>query len=347
LFLSSKINNDDRCSLQYSLAGSLRSYFTISQTGVLFWSNLQSTIPIQGAYELGIVVQQNCSSLQRNISTTIIITYRNLSSTSTIALLSTTSSSRIDDRTLYAIIGSISAFLLLVIVAMIFIVLYYHIQRAKHRSPTFFKYKTSAHSTSPYPLDVRDDDSSNGTNSHRTMSSPMHNRLLAGHYKVSETPINTTVEDLLSSYDNRSTSTSSSSSARHVHAMSSNGGQDLFRALRHDQPALDTINENRTWINGNVRPFTDSSVPMSPEESMDIISESHEVDKHRQQLTNATHSTALNLPCCCHCRCLSLQHLSITSTNPSICSSTDLTISSLSACRYRTESKLATHTHTH
>ena len=215
--------------------------------------------------------------------------------------------------------------------AILFIVLYYHIQRAKHRVPPFFKTRNSSSPkgltflrskkslspSSPYTLDVRDDDSSNSTSSDQTTSSPIQNRLLSGHYKVTEPPINTTIEELLSSYDNRSTSSSSSSSTPPGQQILTNNHPGAFRSPLRDNHQLDTINEDRQWISNNPR-FPVPRMAMTPEDSMDIISESHEVEKKHRLLANHAYVTCLNS----NASYPSL--LTNKSTHLLICSSTDL-----------------------
>ena len=145
--------------------------------------------------------------------------------------------------------------------------------------------------SSPYTLGVRDDDSSNSSTD-QTTSSPINNRLLSGHYKVTEPPINTTIEELLSSYDNRSTSSSSSSSGLGDHIISTNTGS--FRTTireTNDHQQLDTINEDIQWVNNHQQQYQRRSNGLRhqviPEDSMDIISESHEVDNRLRKNTNA------------------------------------------------------------
>ena len=204
-----------------------------------------------------------------------------------------------DSTTVYAIIAGVAAFILIV-VTILFIVLYYRIQRAKHRVPPFFqsgkhspahglaflKSKSPLSPSSPYILDVRDDDSSNSTSSDRTTSSPLHNRLLSGHYKVTEPPVNTTIEELLSSYDNRSTSSSSSSSGLGDQILSPSILGTFRAGPRVDQQQLDTINEDLQWMNTSSRPLNSSRVSRPSDDAMDIISESHEVEHRRELLTN-------------------------------------------------------------
>ncbi|CAF5171586.1 unnamed protein product, partial [Rotaria magnacalcarata] len=116
---------------------------------------------------------------------------------------------------------------------------------------SFFKSKSPLSDSSPYTLGVRDDDSSNSS-SDQTSSSPINNRLLSGHYKVSDLPVNTTIEELLSSYDNRSTSSSSSSSGIGDHITPANIGS--FRTTireTNDHLQLDTINEDLQWVNSS------------------------------------------------------------------------------------------------
>ena len=235
-----------------------------------------------------------------NISTDIIITVRNFPSN---FLTSTINTSRADNSTTYAIIASVSAFIL-VIVAILFIIIYYNIERAKHRVPpffkvrqnssaqglSFFKSKTPINESTAYTLGVRDDDSLHSSD--QTTSSPVNNRLLSGHYKVSEPPINTTIEELLSTYDNRSTSSSSSSSGMCDQAITTNAGsfRTTIREATDHQP-LDTINENVPWVNNQQEKHPNHlRNQVIPEDSMDIISESHEVEKNFNKNTNACHA---------------------------------------------------------
>ncbi|UJR10619.1 hypothetical protein I4U23_014816 [Adineta vaga] len=281
------INTDSLCSVQYSLLGSSSAVFSISSNGNITWTNLLSP-PTQEVYQFEVFIRQNCSLLSMNISTDVIVTIRNFPSS---IPSSTSTSSRLDNGTIYAIIGSVGAFIL-IIVAVLFIIIYYHIQRAKQRVPpffkirksspaqglTFFKSKSPLNDSSPYTLGVRDDDSSNSSSDH-TSSSPLNNRLLSGRYKVNELPVNTTIEELLSSYDNRSTSSSSSSSGGGEHGMTSNTGS--FRTVIRetiDHQQLDTINEDRQWMNSNLEQRRTNSLrhQIIPEDAMDIISESHE-----------------------------------------------------------------------
>ncbi|UJR35212.1 hypothetical protein I4U23_027979 [Adineta vaga] len=283
-----QVIKDNRCQVQYTILGSFNSLFSISSTGNLTWLNT-STSSIQEAYQFQILIQQICSTLKMNLSTDVIVTIRNFQSniypTSTIA-----TSRSMDNSTTYAIIASVSAFIL-IIIAILFIIIYYNIQRAKHRVPPFFKIhqnssaqgisflksKTPIIESSPYALGVRDDDSSNS--SEQTTSSPINNRLLSGHYKVSEPPINTTIEELLSTYDNRSTSSSSSSSDISDRPATTNTGS--FRTTIREStehPHLDTINEDKQWVNNQQQKRSlDLRRPVISEDAMDIISESHEV----------------------------------------------------------------------
>ena len=336
--------------MQYSLSGNLSSLFSISQSGNITWSN-PSQLPTQEAYQLQVIVRQNCSSLVMSLSTDIIITIRNFSVS---ILESTTNSSPTDNAIIYAIIASVAAFILIVI-AIVFIILYYRIQRAKHRVPSFFKShkhapaqglsflksKSPLNDSSPYTLGVRDDDSSNSS-SDRTLSSPINNRLLSGHYKVAEPPTNATIEELLSSYDNRSTSSSSGSSGIGDHVISTSVGS--FRTTvreTNDQQQLDTINEDMQWFNNNQRKrwcLTDLGHQIIPEDSMDIISESHEVDHRLRQNTNVCliclNSKSINHVCSHSCSLLSN-----TSINLFFCSSSSSSSGStatVAACRQQT-----------
>ncbi|CAF1114625.1 unnamed protein product [Adineta ricciae] len=297
------INSDARCSVQYSLVGQSSSLFSIFSTGNITWTNPSST-PTQEVYQMTVYVQQNCSQLTSNISTDVIVTISDLpsSNSSATTAAAASSSSRLDNGTIYAIIASVGAFILIVI-AILFIIIYYNVQRAKQRVPpffkirkqspaqglTFFKSKSPLTDSSPYTLGVRDDDSSNSSTD-QTSSSPLNNRLLSGRYKVNELPVNTTIEELLSSYDNRSTSSSSSSSGVADHVMTTNTGS--FRTVvreTNDHQQLDTINEDRQWMNSNPEQRRSSSLrhQIIPDDAMDIISESHEVDTRVNFPTNA------------------------------------------------------------
>ncbi|CAF0944633.1 unnamed protein product [Rotaria sordida] len=360
---SIQIINDNLCSVQYSLVGQSSSLFSISQTGNITWSN-PSNLPTQEAYQFQVIVKQNCSSLIMNISTDIIITIRNFPSSILTTTTTTISSSRIDNSTIYAIIGGVGAFILIVI-AILFIIIYYRIQRAKHRVPpffkirkhspaqglSFFKSKSPLSNSSPYTLGVRDDDSSNSS-SDQTSSSPMNNRLLSGHYKVSELPVNTTIEELLSSYDNRSTSSSSSSSGIGDHGISTNIGS--FRTTireTNDHQQLDTINEDIQWVNNNnqqqqqqLRRLNGLRHQIIPDDSMDIISESHEVDNRLRQNTNACltclNSNSINHVCSCSCSLLSNTsiHLLLSSSSSSSSGST----TTVAACQQQTTTTTTT-----
>ncbi len=334
--------------MQYFLIGQYNSLFSISQLGNITWSN-PSSPPTQEVYQFGVVVQQNCSSLIMNISTNIIVTISNFPSSS---ITSTASSSQIDNGTIYAIIASVAAFILIVI-AILFVIIYYNIQRAKHRVPpffkvrkrspaqglSFFKSKSPLSDSSPYTLGVRDDDSSN-SGSDQTTSSPINNRLLSGHYKVSEPPVNTTIEELLSSYDNRSTS-SSSSSGMPDHIISSNIGS--FRTTireTSDHPQLDTINEDIQWVNNNQqqqRRLNGLRHQVIPEDAMDIISESHEVDNSLKQNTNACltclNSNSINHVCSFSCSSLSSTSIHLLSSSSSSSSGSTTTVA---ACQQQT-----------
>jgi hypothetical protein len=307
--------------VQYFLNGPYNSLFSISQKGNITWSN-PSNPPLQEAYQIDVVVQQNCSSLIMTISTDIIITIRNFPSS---IITSTISSSRMDNSTIYAIIAGVGAFIL-IIIAILFIIIYYNIQRAKHRVPpffkirkhspaqglSFFKSKSPLKDSSPYTLGVRDDDSSNSTSSDQTSSSPINNRLLSGQYKVTGPPINTTIEELLSSYDNRSTSSSSNSSGIGDHMISTNTGS--FRTTireTNDHQQLDTINEDIQWVNNNQQQRHPKIIP---EDAMDIISESHEVDNRLRENTNAC-LTCLNSNSINHVCSFSYSSLPSTSTH--------------------------------
>jgi hypothetical protein len=286
-----------------------------------------------------------------NISINVIITIRNFPSN---RLASTINTSRIDNSTTYAIIASVSAFILIVI-AILFIIIYYNIQRAKHRVPpffkirqnssaqglSFFKSKTPINESTAYTLGVRDDDSSHSSD--QTTSSPVNNRLLSGHYKVSEPPINTTIEVLLSTSDNRSTSSSSSSSGVCDQGISTNTGS--FRTtIREttDHQQLDTINENIQWVNNQQdKRGNNLRNQIIPEDSMDIISESHEVEKNLNKTTNACFACInsnhyINHHVCSHCYTLlssTSTHLLLSSSSSSSSSGSTTTVD---ACRQST-----------
>jgi hypothetical protein len=286
-----------------------------------------------------------------NISTNVILTIRNFPSN---LITSTINTSRIDNSTTYAIIASVSAFILIVI-AILFIIIYYHIQRAKHRVPpffkirqnssaqglTFFKSKTPINESAAYTLGVRDDDSSHSSD--QTTSSPVNNRLLSGHYKVSEPPINTTIEELLSTYDNRSTSSSSSSSGVCDQGISTNTGS--FRTTVRettDHQQLDTINENIQWANNQQdKRGNNLRNQIIPEDTMDIISESHEVEKNINKTTNACFACInsnhynINQHMCSHCYSLlsrTSTHLLLSSSSSSSSGST----TTVDVCRQST-----------
>ncbi|CAF1322015.1 unnamed protein product [Adineta ricciae] len=346
-----QIIKDNRCQVQYSIIGPYNSLFSISSTGNLTWSNT-STSPIQEAYQFQITVQQVCSTLKMNLSTDVIVTIRNLPSNSYPASTIGTSRSA-DNSTTYAIIASVSAFIL-IIIAILFIVIYYNIQRAKHRVPPFFKIsqnssaqgisflksKTPIVESSPYALGVRDDDSSHS--SEQTTSSPINNRLLSGHYKVSEPPINTTIEELLSTYDNRSTSSSSSSSDVSDRPVPTNTGSFRTTIRESNEPPthLDTINEDMQWVNNQQqRRSMDLRRPAISEDAMDIISESHEVVHRVQPLTNAciacSNSNHFINHVCSHCYSLlssTSTHLFLSSSSPSSSGATAI----VDACRQQT-----------
>ncbi|CAF2796273.1 unnamed protein product [Rotaria sp. Silwood2] len=347
---SVQVTIDNLCSVQYSLVGQSSSLFSISQTGNITWSN-PFNLPTQEAYQFQVIVKQNCSLIIMNISTNIIITIRNFPSS---ILTTTMSSSSNDNSTIYAIIGGVGAFILIVI-AILFIIIYYRIQRAKHRVPpffkirkhspaqglSFFKSKSPISNLSPYTLGVRDDDSSNSS-SDQTSSSPINNRLLSGHYKVTELPVNTTIEELLSSYDNRSTSSSSSSSGIGDHGISTNIG--AFRTTireTNDPQQLDTINEDIQWVNSNQqqqRRLNGLRHQIISEDAMDIISESHEVDNRLKQNTNACltclNSNLINHVCSCSYSLLSNTsiHLLLSSSSSSSSGST----TTVAACQQQT-----------
>jgi hypothetical protein len=338
--------------VQYFLNGPYNSLFSISQTGNITWSN-PSNPPTQEAYQFEVIVQQNCSSLIMNISTDVILTIHNFPSSS--ILTTTKNSSGIDNSTIYAIIGGVGGFIL-IIIAILFIIIYYNIQRAKHRVPPFFKIrkhspahglaffksKSPLNDSSPYTLGVRDDDSSNSSTD-QTISSPMNNHRLSGHYKVNELPVNTTIEELLSSYDNRSTSSSSNSSGIGDHMLSTNTGS--FRTTireTNDHQQLDTINEDIQWFNNNnnqqKRHSNSLRNPIIPEDSMDIISESHEVDNRLRENTNAF-LTCLNSNSINHVCSFSCSSLSNTSTDlllSSSSSSSSGSTTTVAACQQQT-----------
>ncbi|CAF2055605.1 unnamed protein product [Rotaria magnacalcarata] len=349
---SVQVTFDNLCSVQYALADQSSTFFTISQLGIIAWSD-PSNPPRQAVYRFQVTVQQNCSSLFMNASADIIITINNFPSST----LPTASSSRIDDSTIYAIIAGVGAFILIVI-AILFVIIYYRIQRAKHRVPpffkirkhspaqglSFFKSKSPLSDSSPYTLGVRDDDSSNSS-SDQTSSSPINNRLLSGHYKVSDLPVNTTIEELLSSYDNRSTSSSSSSSGIGDHITPANIGS--FRTTireTNDHLQLDTINEDLQWVNSSQqqqqqqRRLNSLRHQIMPEDNMDIISESHEVDFRLRQNTNACltclNSNSINHVCSCSCSLLSNTsiHLLLSASSSSSSGST----TTVAACQQQT-----------
>ena len=284
-----------------------------------------------------------------NISTDIIITIHNFPSN---LLTSTITTSQTDNSTTYAIIASVSAFIL-VVIAILFIIIYYNIQRAKHRVPpffkirqnsaaqglSFFKSKSPINESTAYTLGVRDDDSSHSSD--QTTSSPVNNRLLSGHYKVSEPPINTTIEELLSTYDNRSTSSSSSSSGICDQAIANNTGS--FRTTvreSNDHQQLDTINENIQWVNQQEKRPKHLRNEIIAEDTMDIISESHEVEKNSDQMTNACFACInsnhhINPHVCSHCYTLlssTSTHLLLSSSSSSSSGST----AAVDACRQPT-----------
>ncbi|CAF0892364.1 unnamed protein product [Rotaria sordida] len=327
---------DNRCQVQYFIVDQYNSLFSISSTGNLTWLN-SSNPPAQEAYQLQILVQQTCLSLIMNISTDVIITIRNFPS---YTITSTIHTSRIDNSTTYAIIASVSAFIL-IIIAILFIIIYYNIQRAKHRVPPFFKTRQNSSAQG-----VRDDDSSNSSD--HTTSSPLNNCLLSGHYKVSEPPINTTIEELLSTYDNRSTSSSSSSSGTCDQVISANIGS--FRTTireTNDHQQLDTINEDIQWVNNHHhqqqpqkrRSSNGLRHQIIREDSMDIISESHEVDNKFEKNTNAycacfNSNNSIN-HVCSHCYSLlssTSTHLLLSSSSSSSSGST----TTIDACRQQT-----------
>lgn len=333
--------------MQYFILGQNTSLFSISRTGNLTWFN-SAIPPSQEVYQFPVLVQQICSTLIMNISTDIIITVRHFPSNS---LTSTINTSRTDNSTTYAIIASVSAFIL-VVVAILFIIIYYNIERAKHRVPpffkvrqnstaqglSFFKSKTPINESTAYTLGVRDDDSLHSSD--QTTSSPVNNRLLSGHYKVSEPPINTTIEELLSTYDNRSTSSSSSSSGMCDQAITTNAGSfrtTIREAIDH-QP-LDTINENIPWVNNqsdkHPNPMRNQVIA---EDSMDIISESHEVEKNSNKSTNACHAciNSNHNHVCSHLSILfssTSTHLLLSSSSSSSSSGSTTTVD---ACRQST-----------
>ncbi len=335
--------------MQYIILGQYNSLFSISQTGNLTWLN-SSILPTQEVYQFPIIVQQKCSLLIMNISTDIIITIRNFPPIENKSIQNT---SQIDNSTTYAIIASVSAFIL-IIIAILFIIIYYNIQRAKHRVPPFFKIhqnssaqglaffksRTPINESSPYTLGVRDDDSSHSSD--RITSSPVNNRLLSGHYKVNEPPINATIEELLSTYDNRSTSSSSSSSGICDQAISTNTGS--FRTTireTNEHQQLDTINEDIQWVNNQQQKRSNSlRNQIIPEDSMDIISESHEVEEKFNKNTNAciaccnsNHSIINHM--CSHCYLLlssTSTHLLLSSSSSSSSGST----TTVDACRQPT-----------
>ncbi|CAF1336805.1 unnamed protein product, partial [Didymodactylos carnosus] len=145
-----------------------------------------------------------------------------------------------------------------------------------------------------------------------------HQRLLSGHYKVSEPPMlssshsshhhhtnrTPTLEDLLSTYDNRSSTSESSSSAETPTIAHRPGSFRTTLSIRepdfnfndnhhqqHQLPTstiLDTINEDTAWEQQNNQHHR-SYRPLRPaEDSMDIISESHEVANTNNSLSTKT-----------------------------------------------------------
>jgi len=342
--------------VQYIIVGEYKSVFSISSTGNLTWTNATNSLA-EDTYQFPLIVQQICSSLTMNISTNIIVTIRNFPSDS--PRTSTWNTSRTDNSTTYAIIASVGAFIL-VIVAILFVIIYYNIQQAKHRVPpffkirqkpsaqglSFFKSKTPVTDSPAYTLGVRDDDSSHSSD--QTASSPANNRLLSGHYKVSEPPANTTIEELLSTYDNRSTSSSSSSSGVCDQAISNNAGS--FRTtIREttDHQQLDTINEDLQWMNTHQQKrSTNLRNPILAEDSMDIISESHEVETISKTTTNAccaciNSNHSLTHQICSHCYQLFLStstHYLLSSSSSSALSGSTTTVD---ACRQSTTTPAA------
>lgn len=317
------------------MIGQTEPFFSVSNTGNLTWRNT-SIAPTREAYQFQVLVQQTCSSLVMNVTNDIIVTIRNFPSITQSSIIDT---SRTDNSTTYAIIASVGAFILIVM-AILFIIIYYNIQRAKHRVPpffkirqhssaqglSFFKSKSPINESSPYTLGVRDDDSSH--TSEQTASSPTNNRLLSGHYKVSEPPANTTIEELLSTYDNRSTSSSSSSSGTCDIPIATNPGS--FRTtIREstDHQQLDTINEDSPWMNNQQRRVNLTKMPMISDDTIDIISESHEVDCSLEIDTNAclacSKSKSVNHACssCCSLSSTST-HFLFSSSSSSLSGST-------------------------
>ena len=336
--------------MQYFILGPHKSLFSISSSGNLTWLN-SSNHPTQGVYQFPILVQQICSILIMNISTDVFLTIRNFPNNQQTSTINT---SRMDNSTTYAIIASVSAFILIVI-AILFIIIYYNIQRAKHRVPPFFKIRQKSSAaqglaffktkkpihepSSPYTLGVRDDDSSHSSD--QTTSSPVNNRLLSGHYKVNEVAINPTIEELLSTYDNRSTSSSSSSSVQCDQPITTNPGS--FRTTvreTNDHQQLDTINEDIQWVNNQQQRRTNNlRHQIIPEDSMDIISESHEVEKKTNNCTNAcfacSNSNYSINHVCSHCYSLlssTSTHLLLSSSSSSSSGST----TTVDACRQQT-----------
>ena len=332
--------------MQYIILGQNNSFFSISRTGNLTWYN-SDNLPTQEVYQFPVLVQQICPSLIMNITTDVIVTVRSFPSN---FLTSTMSTSRTDNSTTYAIIASVSAFIL-VVIAILFIIIYYNIERAKHRVPpffkirqnspaqglSFFKSKTPINESTAYTLGVRDDDSLHSSD--QTTSSPVNNRLLSGHYKVSEPPINTTIEELLSTYDNRSTSSSSSSSGTCDQAIVSNAGsfRTTIRETTDHQP-LDTINENLPWVNNQQEKHPNSlRNQVIPEDSMDIISESHEVEKNFNRNTNAYVACINSNPHCSTSLSSTSTHLLLSSSSSSSSGST----TTVDACRQSTATAAA------
>ncbi|CAF0944340.1 unnamed protein product [Didymodactylos carnosus] len=315
---------DGRCQVQYSIVNIENSsitnqFFTISSSGSLRYSS--TTFPTTDVYQMRVIAYQLClnSSRTTTSSVDITITVKNFPTASTQSPVTTTT--KTDQSTLYAIIASVIGFIFIVLASMI-IIIYYKIQRARRRVPPFFTQKPRSQAqglffksktpldeqqTSPYTLDVRDD-SSSGTPRifHHSSSNDEngHQRLLSGRYKVNEPPLlpssysshyhttrASTLEDLLSSYDNRSSTPESNSSVEtstiahrpgsfrttlSIREPDFNFGNDHQQHQISSPTILGTINED-TGLNQQNNQHHRIHRPLRPtEDSMDIISESHE-----------------------------------------------------------------------
>ncbi|CAF0985748.1 unnamed protein product [Didymodactylos carnosus] len=335
---------DGRCQVQYTIvnldnSSMINQLFTINSLGSLRYSS--TSLPTREAYQMRVNVLQLClnSSTTSMSNADITVTVKNFLSTNTQSQIIAT---KTDQSTLYAVIASVIGFVFIVLASMI-IIIYYKIQRARRRVPPFFKQKSRSQAqglffksktplgdqqTSPYTLDVRDDDSNSITPRlspdsgifHHSSSNVEngHQRLLSGHYKVSEPPMlssshsshhhhtnrTPTLEDLLSTYDNRSSTSESSSSAETPTIAHRPGSFRTTLSIRepdfnfndnhhqqHQLPTstiLDTINEDTAWEQQNNQHHR-SYRPLRPaEDSMDIISESHEVANTNNSLSTKT-----------------------------------------------------------